>query len=134
MKARTGLWIDHGKAVIVALTDHGEEIRLVVSKAGRQLRRAGDAPFKGPFEGRSAPASDVRERILKVQLNLYYDAVIAVIRDSAAILIFGPGEAKLELGKRLKKAKLDGRIVEVHSADKMTDRQIAARVRKYFDF
>lgn len=134
MKARTGLWIDHGKAVVVALTDKGEEIRLVISKVGRQLRRSGDTLRKGSFDTIAVPASDVRERILKAQLNLYYDAVIATIRDSAAILIFGPGEAKIELKKRMKKAKVAERIVGVESADKMTDRQIAARVRKYFEF
>ncbi len=133
MKARTGLWIDHGKAVVVALTDKGEEIRLVISKVGRQLRRTGDSPLKGSFEPLAVPASDVRERILKAQLNLYYDAVIATIRDSAAILMFGPGEAKVELKKRMKKAKVAERIVAVEPADKMTDRQVAARVRKYFD-
>lgn len=134
MKARTGLWIDHGKAVVVALTDKGEEIRLVISKVGRQLRREGGALLKGSFDAIAVPASDVRERILKAQLNLYYDAVIATIRDSAAILIFGPGEAKVELKKRMKRAKVADRIVAVESADKMTDRQIAARVRKYFEF
>ncbi len=134
MKARTGLWIDHGKAVVVALTDKGEEIRLVISKVGRQLRRSGDTLLKGSFDAIAVPASDVRERILKAQLNLYYDAVIATVRDSAAILIFGPGEAKTELKKRMKRAKVAERIVAVESADKMTDRQIAARVRKYFEF
>ena len=44
----------------------------------------------------------------------------------------GPGEAKVELKARLKKNKLDGHIVAVESVDKMTDRQVAARVRKFF--
>ena len=37
-------------------------------------------------------------------LNDYYDEVIAVIRDADAIQIFGPGEAKGELEKRLETA------------------------------
>ncbi len=132
MKARAGLWIDHGKAVVVALTDHGEEIRLVISPVNRQLRRGGDSPLKGSFEAQKAPASDLRERALKQQLNLYYDAVIATIRDSSALVVFGPGEAKFELGKRLKKHRLNELLLTVESADKMTDRQVAARVRKFF--
>lgn len=132
MKARVGLWIDHEKAVIVALTDHGEEIRLVISKVGRQLRRTGDSPLKGSFDALHVPASDVKERTLRAHLNLYYDAVIAAIRDSAGILIFGPGEAKGELKARLKKNRLASAILAVESADKMTDRQIAARVRAYY--
>ena len=34
--------------------------------------------------------------------------------------------------KRIKKNKLGGRIVGSETVDKMTDRQIAAKIRKYF--
>jgi ABC-type branched-subunit amino acid transport system substrate-binding protein len=59
-------------------------------------------------------------------------AVIASIRDAEAILIFGPGDAKGELKKRLKRNNLSGRIAGLETVDTMTDRQIAAKVRKYF--
>ena len=49
-----------------------------------------------------------------------------------SILIFGPGEAKGELKKRLEGDKLGGRIVSIETVDKMTDRQIAAKVRQHF--
>jgi hypothetical protein len=65
-------------------------------------------------------------------LNIYYDAVIASIRDAESILIFGPGEAKGELKKRLEKQDLGGRIVGIETTDRMTDRQIASKVRRYF--
>jgi len=58
--------------------------------------------------------------------------VIASIRDAESILIFGPGEAKGELKKRLEGDKLGGRIVSIETVDKMTDRQIAAKVRQHF--
>jgi hypothetical protein len=59
-------------------------------------------------------------------LNIYYDAVISCIRDAEAILVFGPGEAKGELKKRIKRNKLSGRIVGIETVDRMTHRQIAA--------
>jgi len=65
-------------------------------------------------------------------LNIYYDAVISCIRDAEAIMIFGPGEAKGELKKRIKRNKLSGCIVGLETVNKMTHRQIAARVRQYF--
>ena len=49
-------------------------------------------------------------------------------RDAESILIFGPGELK----KRLERNKLGGRVVGVETMDKMTDNQIAAKVRRYF--
>jgi hypothetical protein len=77
-------------------------------------------------------ADDRRQRKLTGHLNIYYDAVIACIRDAETILIFGPGEAKGELKKRLETNKLSGRIVGIETIDKMTDRQVAAKVRQYF--
>jgi hypothetical protein len=132
MKTTVGLWIDHRKASIVAITDKGEEIRLIISKAEKQLRRSGDSPLKGHYEPQQVPAADSRQKTLTGHLNIYYDAVIASIRDAEAILIFGPSDAKDEFKKRLKKNKLDGRIVDSETVDKMTDRQIVSKVRKYF--
>ena len=132
MRTRTGVWIDHRKAIIVVIADAGVETRLVISKAEKQLRRSGDSPLKGSYESSQVPADDSRQRAFTGQLNIYYDAVIACIREAEAVLIFGPGEAKGELKKRLEKAKLGGRIVGVETADKMTDRQIAARVGQQF--
>jgi hypothetical protein len=57
--------------------------------------------------------------------------VISHLRNAEVILIFGPGEAKGELVKRIERNKLSGRIGGVETADKMTVPQIAAKVRKY---
>ena len=132
MKRIAGLWIDHRKALIVVVTDEGEEVKLIVSKVEKQLRRSGDSPLKGSFESLRVPADDSRERKLTGDLGIYYDAVVAGIRDSDSILIFGPGEAKGELKNRLTRDKLGERIVLIEAVDKMTDRQVAAKVRKYF--
>jgi 50S ribosomal subunit-associated GTPase HflX len=63
------------------------------------------------------------------ELNAYYDGVVAVIRDAGMIHIFGPGEAKHELERRTERAGLKQRIAAVETVDKLSDRQIAARVR-----
>jgi hypothetical protein len=132
MKTKVGLWIDHRKAIIVAVTDKGEETRLIISKVERQLRRSGDSPLEGAYDEAQVPARDSRQRSLTAHLNIYYDAVVAAIRDAEAILIFGPGEAKGELKKRLQKAHLGGRIVGMETVDKMTDHQVAAKTRQHF--
>jgi hypothetical protein len=49
-----------------------------------------------------------------------------------SILIFGPGEAKGELQKRLENQEAKWHIVAVEASDKMTDGQIVAEVREYF--
>jgi DNA-binding MurR/RpiR family transcriptional regulator len=132
MKTRVGLWIDHRKAIVVAITDKGEETRLIISKVERQLRRSGDSPLEGAYDKAQTPARNSRQRTLTAHLNIYYDAVVACIRDAEAILIFGPGEAKGELKKRLKKSNLDEHIVGMETVDKMTDHQVASKVRQHF--
>jgi hypothetical protein len=132
MRTKVGLWIDHRKAIVVAVTDKGEETRLIISQVERQLRRSGDSPLEGAYDKAQSPARNSRQRTLTTHLNIYYDAVIACIRDAEFILIFGPGEAKGELKTRLKKANLSGRIVGMETVDKMTDHQVAAKVRQHF--
>ena len=132
MGTKVGLWIDHRKALIVAVTDKREEIILIRSKVEKQPGRSGGLHSTTPYEAHLVPADDSRERKFTGHLNIYYDAVIASIRNAESILIFGPGEAKGELKKHLQRAKLDGRIVGIETIDKMTDRQISAKVRQYF--
>ena len=132
MNLKVGLWIDHRKAIVVVVTDKGEEIGLVISAIERQARRSISSRHTGSYEPQQVPADDSRQRAFTGHLNIYYDAVIASIRDAESILIFGPGEAKGELKKRLERINLGGRIVRVETVDKMTDRQIAAKVRRYF--
>jgi hypothetical protein len=132
MKDKAGVWIDHRKALVVVVTPTETHSVLIVSKVEKHLERSGDSPLKGRYESAQVPADDSRERALTGELNVYYDAVIAALRGADSLLIFGPGEAKGQLKKRLVKNKLGGRIAAVQTVDKMTDRQIAAKVRTYF--
>jgi len=121
-----GVWIDHRKAVIVIVTKEGEEIYKIDSNMEKHIRfKSGSASGDGSTE-------DMRDRRFKHHLNSYYDGVIAILRGADAILIFGLGEAKGELHKRLENEGLKGHVLANETMDKMTDRQIAARVREHF--
>ena len=132
MKHLVGLWIDHRKAVIVTLTDQGETTTLIVSRVERQRGRFAGVRSTAPFASRLVPADDRQESSFHAHLATYYDAVIASVRDAEAVLVFGPGEAKIELKQRLTRDGLGGRIVGIETEDKMTDRQIEAKVRQHF--
>jgi hypothetical protein len=132
MKKAAGLWIDHRKAVIVVVMDQEEVTTTITSKVEKQPGRYGGVRSTTSYESQKVPADDSRERKFKGHLNIYYDAVIACIRDAESILIFGPGEAKGELKKRLEREKIGGRIVGIETVDKMTDHQIVAKVRHRF--
>jgi hypothetical protein len=132
MKATKGLWIDHRKAVIVAVSDKGEEVKEIISHVEKQPGRIEGARSTTSYEAQLVPADDSQERGLTGHLDKYYDEVITHLRDAEVILIFGPGEAKGELIKRIERDKLSGHIAGVETADKMTVPQIAAKVRMYY--
>jgi hypothetical protein len=126
MKRQVGLWIDHRETLIVFIGDDGEETRRIESGMEKHVR------FSGGNRSEEGSADDQRDRQFAGHLNRYYDEVITNIRDAESIWLFGPGEAKGELEKRLASKGLGGRIVGIETVDKMTDRQIAAKVREHF--
>jgi hypothetical protein len=65
-------------------------------------------------------------------MNAFYDTVIGKIATADAMFIFGPGEAKGELKQRLEHRQLGSRVSALETADKLSDRQISAKVRQYF--
>jgi hypothetical protein len=127
MKKEIGLWIDRREAVIVVLTDKDEQITRIKSDAQKQIRFPGGSRKDG-----LQTTEAIRDKRLEKHLGKYFDEIIAHIRDAESIQIFGPGEAKSELAKRLEDEGLKARIAEMETMDKMTDNQIAAKVREYF--
>ena len=115
MKQQAGIWIDHKEAFVV-FADEGAQDEHV------------------RFHGSSGDASadDQRDRQFAAHLGTYYDEVIAHVHGSESIFLFGPGEAKGELEKRLTGKGLGKRVVGVEAADKMTSHQITARVREHY--
>lgn len=123
MDKRAGLWIDHSKAIIVMITVTGEEIREISSDMERHESFTEETASSDDF------LEDVRNRQIADQLNNYYEQVMAVVCDADTIQIFGPGEAKDELVKRFEQQGLKAHILTIETVDKMTDRQIATKVR-----
>jgi len=132
MKSKVGLWIDHKKAVIVEISDKGEKTKVIPSNVEKQAGRFKGLRSTTSYESQKVQADDVQDRKFMGHLDTYYDKVISYIRDAESILLFGPGEAKGELTKRLKNHGQNGREVSVETVDKLTDHQIVAKVREHF--
>lgn len=124
MRKTVGLWIDHQEAVIVLVSDEGQDIRHIKSHLQKQARLVGSAQFN--------LAEDARERRFTNRLNDYFDEVISHIRTVNSIMLFGPGETKLEFKSRLESQALGGQIVGLETVGKLSDLQIAAKVQQRF--
>jgi hypothetical protein len=132
MKKEVGLWIDHRKTVIVTIENEVEVTREIRSNMEKHVRFSSGTHSNADNNSQGSTAEDVRDRQFGDHLGRYYEGIISIIRDADSILIFGPGEAKVELENRLKREDLGGRIVGIETVDKMTDHQIAAKVREHF--
>ncbi len=130
MTRSVGLWIDHKNAVIVSVDEHGETVRKLESGAKHHEYRGAPRP-KTAYSAQYNQGDDQLDKQYLLQLNKYYQQVIGLLRNAARVLIFGPGEAKVELHKRMRRLKGAGWSLQLEPADRMTERQIIARVRKY---
>lgn len=132
MKREVGLWIDHHRTVMVTIENEIEETREIRSNVEKHGRLSGGLKAKEPNVSGMSNAEDMVDRRYFNRLSGYYDGVISLLRNVDTIWIFGPGEAKIELKKRLEREDLGARIVSIDTADRMTDRQIVAKVREHY--
>ena len=124
MNHKVGVWLDHKSAVIVSTSAGHVSSKTLESEVGAHPRYSGQEGGGGEkkYEQRHGE-----------QLDRYYDDIIGQLGLPEAVLIFGPGEAKLELKERLNRSKaLSGCTVDLETADRLTDPQIVARVKDHF--
>ena len=131
MKTTAGLWIDHKKAVFI----FGDENNILTLKSNltKNIHLTGGARGKTAYSANYFPADDQIDRRSNEYLNKYYSDVITHLRGAKSIIILGPGEAKLELEKRLSQEGLKNSVLSVATVDKLTDRQLASKVKKMFN-
>jgi stalled ribosome rescue protein Dom34 len=132
MQTIAGLWIDHRRAVIVTVSEDGEMKKRITSSIEKQLRRSGRSRPRPTYESRGTEADNSREREYRGQPADFYDEIIACIGAATTILIFGPGEAKDELRKRIEQKADAKRTVRLATAGQMTDEEIVEKVRRQF--
>ena len=132
MATTAGVWIDHKQAIVVLITNAGQETKKFKSGMGRPVRPAGSPRATNPYTPNDFIADDRREQKLLNDRKKVYEEVLACIRGAGSLLILGPGEAKGEFSKHIKAKKVRGLTVELQTTDKMTDRQLAAKVREHF--
>ncbi len=123
MSHDVGVWIDHKKAVIVSIAAGQVTTRTLQSDVGPHPH------YSGSQQGGEKKYEERHNQ----DLDRYYDDVIGQLGKPDALLVFGPGEAKLQLKERLGRSQVSSQsIVAVESADKLTDPQIVAKVKEHY--
>jgi hypothetical protein len=129
------LWIDHTRAHFVELDERGavareHELISDVESRHRAMGTGGVGP--APAHTGGNPESHYQQRRAQ-ELQRYYERVIAVLDDLDLALVIGPGEAKQELRRAMRRhPQVAAKCVGFEPADKLTAGQIAARARQAF--
>ena len=130
MDRNVGLWIDHKQAFAIWCDDGRVEV--ISSHLEPPAHTSGGTQLGGKLNQKGDVELHHNDRF-RLQLNKYYQQVIAALKQADSIFIMGPGQAKIEFEKALKKNKsMQSRILKVETTDKMTKNQMIAYVRKVY--
>ncbi len=128
-----GIWIDHTEAILVFLNGGQATVERIDSLAESHFRHSGGARSGGANVAQSVSKEQKADERREHQYHRFYRQVIKEAGDADTMFIFGPGEAKIELAKEIKKIKgRPKRTVAVETSDKLTENQIVAKVKSFF--
>jgi len=124
MTHKVGVWIDHKRAVIASVS----------AEAGTTHTVESGLEAHPHFSGQQDGGGEKKyEEVRKQSLDRYYDEVITHLGGADALLILGPGEAKVELKARIGRSTVRPRVeVDLETAAPLTDAQFLARVKQHF--
>jgi stalled ribosome rescue protein Dom34 len=131
---QTGVWLDKNKALIVTLENDTETLHTVSS----DIDHYHEQDSLGNYIERN-PLNIIKESGIlnreKQQLKTYFKNIVSVIENTDELVIFGPAETNEKFGKELNDSypNLSICLKGVKKADSMTDNQVRAWVRDFFD-
>ncbi|OYU80692.1 MAG: hypothetical protein CFE23_08195 [Flavobacterium sp. BFFFF1] len=119
---KLGIWMDHSNANLIEFSDEVKPTRTI----------SADFDNRDMEETLQRSENEMHNKQQHKQ-GSYYKDLAAEIRNFNEVLLFGPTSAKAELLNFLRKDHRFADIkIELHNADKMTDKQQHAFVRDHF--
>ena len=130
MDRNVGLWIDHKQAYLIWYKEG--RVDVIPSNIEPPEHFSGGTQLGGKLNQKGDMELHHNDRY-RLMLTKFYKQVVASLKDVNSIFIMGPGEAKVEFEKVLKRQKaMQKRLLKVETADKMTKNQMLAHVRKFY--
>ena len=134
MANRIGIWFDKRIAKIVSIDQNGEQMISVESNL-EEFRPKGGSGHKmkgGPQDVVQDSRYLERE---KHQLKAYFKEVASHLSKADSVVVFGPADTGRKFVDEIAGSyrKLHQKITAVEKADSMTDNQVRAWVREYYN-
>ena len=131
---KTGVWLDKNKALIVTIDGEKVTLNTIASNVEHfNIRGGSGTRFKGGPQDVVQDGKFLERE--KHQLKQYYKSLALEIHDTDALVIFGPAETNAKFSEELHKnyRSLSTKIKGVKKADSMTDNQVKAWVKDFFE-
>lgn len=131
---QTGIWLDKNKALIVTIENGVETLNTITSNLEHYHAQGGSGTrLKGGPQD-VVQDSKYLERE-KHQLKQYFRDIISEIKETDALVIFGPAGTNEKFSKELQENhnSISTKIKDIRKADSMTDNQVKAWVRDFFE-
>ena len=133
MKKQTGIWIDTKKAMIVFLEENDYTIRIINSGMESRVRIPGEVKWFTRFANQYLNFEKKKENRRSNEIRNYLKNVVNEIRNAEELVLFGPAGMKTELEKMIQNDPVLSRVISgVETADSMTENQIVAWVKNYY--
>jgi len=134
MKTQIGVWIDKKKAIIIKLAGKASSVNYVYSELDDKQKIDGEGKLFGRFGTQFLSLENKKENRNKKQITAYLKKIILLIKNTDEIVLLGPSGMKNELKKMmLEDYYLKTKIVAVITSDSMTENQLVARVKEFFE-
>lgn len=133
-KQQLGIWLDSQEAFLVHLNGDEPFVQKIESDIDTSEIKGGSGTGGTPW-GPQINVSENKglERLKHAQKN-YFEILQKALETADEIYLFGPGEMKKHLSKFLESDKsFKPQILEVATADSMTENQLVAKVKDFFE-
>jgi stalled ribosome rescue protein Dom34 len=131
---KIGIWIDKDKALIVKVENEKTRLNTVQSNIEHfHIHGGSGTRLKGGPQD-VVQDSKYLERE-KIQLKLFFFNITSEIKNADELVIFGPAETNERFSKYLQENynRLNTKIKGVKKVDSMTDNQVIAWVKNFFN-
>ena len=134
MKKNIGIWIDSKHAVIIKLLNNTHSINKIASNIETRERVPGESKKFGRFGSQYITYEKNRKNRRNQQTKQFLKLLLKNIENCKLVVIFGPSNMKNVFAKEIKNnMQLTNKLVGVANSDMLTENQMVAWVKKFFN-
>jgi len=127
-----GVWLDSDNALVVTLSGESHTIDEIKSNVDH-INYAGGRGSATPNRFQAVKSEKNLLEKKKHQFQLYFQDIYEKVKTADKLLIFGPAETKTAFLKMLLEYKTDRSKITIETADSLTDNQVVAYIKKFFN-